>query len=101
MAAAFLAMNAVYGAVFGVTPAEAPNPAGRRSARDALAGQFVLDAQLHFVRDDFDCQGILGLGEFAKRWNPVLAAEGVTLARYKFENFVKEVFLDSDTGMAS
>jgi predicted TIM-barrel fold metal-dependent hydrolase len=27
----------------------------------------------------------------------VLAAEGVTMHRYKFENFVKEVFLDSDT----
>jgi predicted TIM-barrel fold metal-dependent hydrolase len=57
----------------------------------------VVDAQLHFVRDDFTWPGILALGEFAKRWNPVLAAEGVTMSRFKFENFVKEVFLDSDT----
>ena len=30
----------------------------------------------------------------------MLAGEGVTMQRYKFENFVKEVFLDSDTTIA-
>ena len=80
------------------TPAEAADP-GAAAERAAAPGaqDFVLDVQLHFVRDDFTWHGILALGEFAKRWNPVLAAEGVTMHRYKFENFVKEVFLDSDT----
>jgi predicted TIM-barrel fold metal-dependent hydrolase len=97
MAAAFLAMNAVYGDVFGVDPAEARDPDAAAARRARHAKDFVLDAQLHFVRDDFNWPGILALGEWAKRWNPVLAAEGVTMHRYKFENFVKEVYLDSDT----
>ncbi len=97
MAAAFLAMNRVYGGLFTVDPAEASDPAAADARRAAHGKDFVLDAQLHFVRDDFTWPGILALGEFAKRWNPVLAAEGVTMHRYKFENFVKEVFLDSDT----
>jgi len=101
MAAAFLAMNRVYGGhsggLFAVDAAEAADPAAAGARRAAHAKDFVLDAQLHFVRDDFTWPGILALGEFAKRWNPVLAAEGVTMQRFKFENFVKEVFLDSDT----
>src|SRR6185369_15264604 len=97
MAAAFLAMNAVYGELFGVDPAEARDPDAAAERRARHARDFVLDAQLHFVRDDFTWPGILALGEWAKRWNPVLAAEGVTMHRYKFENFVKEVYLDSDT----
>jgi uncharacterized protein len=97
MAAAFLAMNQVYGALFDVDPVEARDLDAAGERRAARARDFVLDAQLHFVRDDFTWPGILALGEFAKRWNPVLASEGVTMQRYKFENFVKEVFLDSDT----
>ncbi len=100
MAAAFLVMNSVYGALFDVAVAEAADPdlAADRTAK--LRGQFVFDVQNHFVRDDFTWDGILALGEYAKRWNPTLAAEGVTMQRYKFENYVKEVFLDSDTTIA-
>ena len=97
MAAAFLAMNSVYGPVFGVSAAEAADPAAAKERLDTLRKQFVIDVQLHFVRDDLDWEGILMLGEYAKKWNPVLVEEGVTLRRYKFQNFVKEVFLDSDT----
>lgn len=97
MAAAFLAMNAVYGELFSVGVAEAAEPAAAAERLAALQKQLVIDVQLHFVRDDFDWDGLLMLGEWAKRWNPVLAREGVTLQRYKFENFVKEVFLDSET----
>lgn len=97
MAAAFLAMNRIYGEIFDVGVAEAaePDAAAARAAR--LRDQAVIDVQLHFVRDDFQWNGILELGEYAKRWNPVLEREGVTMQRYKFENFLKEVFLDSDT----
>jgi predicted TIM-barrel fold metal-dependent hydrolase len=100
MAAAFVAMNSVYGSLFDVDAAEAADPevAGRRATR--LEGQFVFDVQNHFVRDDFEWAGILALGEYAKKWNPVLSSEGVTMERYKFENYVKEVFLDSDTTIA-
>src|SRR4029450_4634377 len=100
LAASFLAMNRVFGPCFAVTPAEeaAPGPATEGPAR--LADQLVFDVQTHFVRDDFTWNGILELGEWAKRWNPVLKEEGVTMRRFKLENYLKEVFLDSDTSLA-
>jgi predicted TIM-barrel fold metal-dependent hydrolase len=100
MAAAFLAMNAVYGNLFDVAAAEASDPELAAERASKLAGQFIFDVQNHFVRDDFAWDGILALGEYAKRWNPVLEAEGVTMQRFKFENYVKEVFLDSETTIA-
>ena len=52
MAAAFAAMNAVYGPVFDVDPADAavPDAAGPRTK--ALSGQFIVDLHTHFIRDD-------------------------------------------------
>ncbi|MEX2208241.1 MAG: amidohydrolase family protein [Myxococcota bacterium] len=97
MAAAFLAMNRVYGALFDVGVAEAAEPEVAAARAAALREQPIIDVQLHFVREDYDWQGILELGEWAKQWNPVLAREGVSIRRYQFENFLKEVFLDSDT----
>jgi uncharacterized protein len=100
MAAAFLAMNEVFGPVFDVSPAEAQQPGVAADRARALAGQFIIDAQTHFVRDDFKQDGLLGLAQYAKQhWNPAIAGEK-DLARYKFENYVKEVFVDSDTKVA-
>ena len=100
MAAAFLAMNSVYGSLFSVDPAEAADPAFAAERTRRLSRQFIFDVQNHFVRDDFRWEGILALGEYAKRWNPVLEREGVTMQRYHFENYVKEIFLDSETKIA-
>ncbi|HXH82004.1 MAG TPA: amidohydrolase family protein [Candidatus Tectomicrobia bacterium] len=100
MAAAFLAMNETYGPLFDVSPAEASQPGVAAARADALAGQFIFDVQTHFVRDDFRHEGLLDLAKFAKaNWNPGLWGE-TTLARYKFENYVKEIFVDSDTKVA-
>src|SRR5713101_3401725 len=100
MAAAFLAMNEVFGPVFDVSPAEAQTPGAANQRAGALSGQFIVDAQTHFVRDDFKQEGLLDLAKYAKQnWNPQLWGEN-TLARYKFENYVKEIFVDSDTKVA-
>jgi uncharacterized protein len=100
MAAAFLAMNEVFGPLFDVSRAEAQTPGAADARSKALAGQFIFDDQVHFVRDDFKHEPLLGLAQYAKQhWNPALAGEK-TLARYKFENFVKEIFVDSDTKVA-
>jgi len=100
MAAAFVAMNEIYGNVFQVSPAEAREPELMQARAQSLAGQFIFDVQTHFVRDDFDHKELLDLAKFAhEHWNPKL--EGVSsLARYKFQNFVKEIYYDSDTSMA-
>jgi predicted TIM-barrel fold metal-dependent hydrolase len=100
MAAAFVAMNEVFGHVFDVSLAEAQQPGVAAARSGALAGQFIVDVQTHFVRDDFKQAGLLDLAKYAKKnWNPAIAGEN-DLARYKFENYVKEVFVDSDTKVA-
>src|SRR6267154_1630234 len=102
MAAAFLAMNDIYGNVFQVAPAEAREPELLLARAQGLAGQFIFDVQTHFVRDDFDHKELLGLADFASQhWNPKLKEEGVSsLARYKFQTYVKEIYYDSDTNLA-
>jgi uncharacterized protein len=53
------------------------------------------------LRDDFNHDELLGLGKFAsEHWNPKMKQEGMSLARYKFQNYVKEIYYDSDTNLA-
>src|SRR5437870_3799317 len=100
MAAAFLAMNEVFGPIFDVSRAEAADPGVAAQRAGMLSGQFIVDVQTHFVRDDFKQDGLLGLAQYAKQhWNPAITNEN-DLYRYKFENYVKEVFVDSDTKVA-
>jgi uncharacterized protein len=102
MAAAFVAMKEVFGTnVFQVNDAEAREPELLQARAQALAGQLIFDDQTHFIRDDFDHKELLGLGEFAaQHWNPKFKDEGINLARYKFQSYVKEIFYDSDTSIA-
>jgi predicted TIM-barrel fold metal-dependent hydrolase len=100
MAAGFLAMNEVFGPLFEVSRAEAQTPGTADARAGGLSGQFIFDAQTHFVRDDFRQDGLLDLAKYAKQhWNPALASEN-NLVRFKFENYVKEIFVDSDTKVA-
>jgi predicted TIM-barrel fold metal-dependent hydrolase len=100
MAAAFIAMNEVFGTLFEVSRAEAATPGVADERAGALARQFIFDCQTHFVRDDYQQQGITGLSQFAKQhWNPALADAG-SLERFKFENYLKEIYVDSDTKVA-
>ena len=102
MATCFLAMNEIYGGgVFQVSKAEARDPEMQLERTAAVSGQFIFDDQTHFLRDDFPHEGILGLGEFAaEHWNPVLKEEGISLTRYKFENYIRELWFNADTKMS-
>lgn len=97
MTTAFVALNNVFGEYFSASAAEASDVTAAAALRARMADQLIIDVQLHFVRDDYEWEGILGLGEYAKRWNPVLEREGITHDRFKFDNFMKEVYFDSDT----
>jgi predicted TIM-barrel fold metal-dependent hydrolase len=97
IAAGLLAMNKVYGALFQVAPSEIEQPEAAEAARRALEQQFIFDVQLHFVHDRYAFEGLLGLRELAKQWNERLRGEQVSFDRYKFDNFVKEIYLDSQT----
>ena len=111
MAASLLAMNAVFGRFFDVSPVEAADPAAfKERTGDSF---FILDVQVHYVGAQYDPsnaeanrQGavskgaLLGLRKSARRLNPALGADRGTLADLSWENFVKEVFLDSETAIA-
>ena len=98
MVTAFAAMNSVFGTYFNDARAdESLDMDALAKARERVRDQLVIDVQLHFVRDDYSKQIVLALGEYAKNWNPVLEREGVTLDRYKWDHFLKEVYFDSDT----
>ncbi len=100
MAAAFLAMNEVFGGIFGISEAEAADPARSAERAKALENQFIFDVQTHFVHDGYTQEGILGLAQYAKEhWNSALA-DADKLYIYKFENYVRQVFLNSDTSVA-
>lgn len=102
MAAAFLAMNEVYGPLFGVGPAEARQPDVAAERARALSGQFIIDGHTHFLSDDLAPDNInarfVGLRAAVGRsgLNPVLK-ERQTIEHVKFKNYIKEMFLDSDT----
>ncbi len=102
MAAAFVAMNNVFGNLFNVSEAEAAEPERTAERAEALKGQFIFDDQTHFVRDDFQQEGLLGLPVFAgEHWNPALTdEEKKSLYYFKFENYVRQIFLNSDTSVA-
>jgi len=101
LAAAFVAMNDVFGPVFQVTEAEAADKEMTLARAGELSHQFIFDDQTHFVHDGFSQEGLLGLAQFAsENWNPDLKPEQLTLAFFKFESYVREIFLNSDTKVA-
>jgi uncharacterized protein len=110
MATSLLAMNAVFGRFFDVLPVEA----AEQSAFRERSGDpyFIFDVQLHYVGGAYDPsdaeasrrggvarRALLGLRRNSRRLNPKLEADTGTIADLSWQNFVKEVFLDSETSM--
>jgi predicted TIM-barrel fold metal-dependent hydrolase len=102
MAAAFVAMNQVYGGLFDVTPAEAQTPEQAAARADGLRDQFIMDMHTHFLRDDTRLTGFVAMRASVGRqgWNKDLVGKEQTIEDLKFENYKKEMFLDSDTKIA-
>ena len=102
MAAAFLAMNEVYGPLYGVTGAEAADRELAAERAQSLKDQFVMDCHTHFLRDDTRLVGFVRMRESVGKagWNPALAGKEQTIDDLKFANYYKELFLDSDTKVA-
>src|SRR5258707_4474803 len=102
MAASFVAMNEVFGHLFDVGAAEAATPELADGRAAALSGQYVIDDQTHFLRDDTRLMGFVkqreAVGKFG--WNKSLAEKEQTIDDLKYRNYVKEIYLDSDTKIA-
>ncbi len=101
-AAAFLAMNETYGEVFKVSRAEAAEPERAAARARDLSGQFIMDMHTHFLRDDTRLVGFVSMREAVGRagWNRALAERPQTIDDVKFNNYFKEIYLDSDTKVA-
>jgi len=102
MAAAFVAMNDVYGPLYAVSRAEAATPGAAEATRAKTSDQFVMDVHTHFLRDDTRLENFVRSREAVGRagWNPALAGKPQTLEDLKYANWFKEMFLDSDTDVA-
>ncbi len=102
MAAGFVAMNQTYGPLFAATPAEAATPELADERAAALKQQFIMDMHTHFLRDDTRLEGFVHMREAVGRagWNPELAGKPQSIEDLKFNNYFKEIYLDSDTKVA-
>jgi predicted TIM-barrel fold metal-dependent hydrolase len=102
MASAFVAMNDTYGRLYAVSRAEASTPEMANERAKELSKQFIMDMHTHFLRDDTRLTGFVRMRESVGKagWNPGLAGKPQSLDDLKFANYIKEIFLDSDTKVA-
>jgi predicted TIM-barrel fold metal-dependent hydrolase len=112
MAAALLAMNSIFGRFFDVWDIEAVEAAAFAERRSDP--YFIFDVQTHYVGTQYDPadaeaarkgavskQALLSLRRRAKETglNPKLAGDRGTIDDLSWQNFIKEVFLDSETSI--
>jgi uncharacterized protein len=102
MASAFLAMNQVYGKLFDVTAVEAATPEMAEERAASFQQQFIFDGHTHFLRDDTRLAGFVQMRQAVgdAGWNPELKGKKQTIEDLKYNNYYKEIFLDSDTKVA-
>jgi len=102
MTAAFVAMNEVYGPLFGASPAEARSVELAQARADGLKDQFIMDVHTHFLRDDTRLEGFARMREAVGKagWNKELAGKPQTVDDLKYPTWFKEIYLDSDTKVA-
>jgi predicted TIM-barrel fold metal-dependent hydrolase len=106
MALAFAAMNTVFGHFFRVDAAELSDAA-------AVAGKkskfFIFDVQTHHVAmpeqvphaDQDFLQAVVGMRDMARKMNPALKNREARIEDAYLENYIKEIFLDSDTDVVA
>ncbi|MGA8150564.1 MAG: amidohydrolase family protein [Terriglobales bacterium] len=100
MAAAFAAMNTVFGKFFTVDAAELFEPA---AVAEKKVDYFIFDIQNHHVAVGHQRADKIDVLEFRRAGatlNPDLRTRPAVLSDLYLENYIKEVFLDSDTNMA-
>ncbi len=106
MALAFAAMNTVYGRCFRVDAAELSDPAAVAANKTRF---FIFDVQTHHVAmpeeiphvDKEFLNAIFSLREEARSMNPALKNRVPKPEDIYLENYVKEIFLDSETDVVA
>jgi uncharacterized protein len=100
MAVAFAAMNRVFGPYFRVEAAEMMEPQAGAATREDY---FIFDVQTHHVapgRQRFGDFDFLNLRIEGRPFNPALRGRDPVPEDLNVENYIKEVFLDSETDVA-
>jgi predicted TIM-barrel fold metal-dependent hydrolase len=106
MAAAFAAMNEVHAKggepIYRVEKGEPSNLDVAQARADSLKSQFVMDMHTHFLREGTPIRTFVAQREAVGKagWNPTLKDKPQTINDLMFPNYVKEIFLDSDTKVA-
>ena len=98
MATAFMAMNSVFGKFFDVDASEMLEP--RAYDEKWPKNQFIFDIQTHHVSAGRQIIPLLGYRKVAERWNPDLKGRQHKMEDLYLANYIKEIFLDSDTTVA-
>src|SRR5712692_2120208 len=98
MASAFLALNTVFGRFFEVDPVEALESAAADARKPS--DQFIFDIQTHHVAAPRQFPWLLGLRRLGRLWNLELEKDRGTMEDLYLDNYIKEIFLDSDTTVA-
>jgi hypothetical protein len=106
MAFAFAAMNSVFGRFFRVEAAELFEPA---AVAENKARFFIFDVQTHHVAmpnqaphaDQDFLHAVVGMRDMARKMNPALKDHEARIEDAYLENYIKEVFLDSDTDVVA
>src|ERR1700730_2662341 len=102
MSASFVAMNQVFGRLFEASMAEAATPEMAAERAQAQSGQLIIDGHTHFLRDDTRLMGFVKAREAVGKagWNKALAGKEQTIDDLKYANYLKEIYMDSDTKVA-
>ncbi len=106
MAVSFAAMNSVFGEFFTVDAAELLEPA---AAAEKKTKFFIFDVQTHHVGTGQQIPSaskelldfVLGLRKSLGANDPGLAGREVKVEDLQLENFIKELFLDSETDIVA
>jgi hypothetical protein len=106
MALAFAAMNTVFGSFFKVDAEELFEPA---AVNEKKLKAFIFDVQTHHVAmpsqspnaDPGFLQAVVGMRNRAADMNPALKGHKAAIEDAYIENYIKEVFLDSDTDVVA
>ncbi|MGH9600910.1 MAG: amidohydrolase family protein [Terriglobales bacterium] len=106
MAVSFAAMNSVFGEFFTVNAAELLEPA---AAQEKKTKFFIFDVQTHHVGTGQQIPSaskelldfVLGLRKSLGAADPALSGREVKIEDLQLENFIKELFLDSETDVVA
>jgi len=106
LALAFAAMNAVFGRCFRVEAEELFDSA---ALAENKARFFIFDVQTHHVAmpnqapsaDQNFMRAVVGMRDMARTMNPALKDRKPRIEDAYIENYIKEIFLDSDTDVVA